>query len=101
MIVLAAIIKAFGQGVAQPALQAESIRHLGQQRRGVTSSTFYIGANIGQGIGPILGSFILNSWGYTTMFNTQAGLMLTGMAAYAWLQSRQTKNLTTGSNGHN
>lgn len=101
MIVLAAIIKAFGQGVAQPALQAESIRHLGQQRRGVASSTFYIGANIGQGIGPILGGFILNSWGYTTMFNTQAGLMLTGMAAYAWLQSRQTKNLTTGSNGHN
>lgn len=83
MIVAAAVIKAFGQGIAQPALQAESLRRLGAQRRGVASSTFYIGANVGQGFGPLLGGIISQACGYATMFYLLAGCLLAGMVAYS------------------
>ena len=83
MIILAAIFKAFGQGIAQPALQAESLRKLGRQRTGVASSTFYIGANIGQGFGPLLGGGLASLVGYKGMFSFSAILMICGILGYA------------------
>ena len=53
MILAAAVIKAFGQGTAQPSLQAECLRRSGSARRGLAASTFFIGANSGQGFGPL------------------------------------------------
>ena len=92
MIILAAVVKAFGQGTAQPALQAESLRKLGSQRKGVASSTFYIGASIGQGFGPLLGGVIASTYGYSGMFNFSALLMLCGILAYAIYNKRIDKS---------
>lgn len=88
MIILAAVVKAFGQGTAQPALQAESLRKLGSQRSGVASSTFYIGGHIGQGVGPLLGGTIASTFGYNGMFNFSAMLMLCGIFSYAVYNKR-------------
>lgn len=88
MIILAAVVKAFGQGTAQPALQAESLRKLGSQRKGLASSTFFIGANLGQGFGPLLGGTIASTFGYTGMFNFSAVLMLCGILGYAIYNKR-------------
>lgn len=88
MIILAAVVKALGQGTAQPALQAESLRKLGSQRKGVASSTFYIGANIGQGFGPLFGGTIASTFGYNGMFNFSAMLMLLGILGYAIYNKR-------------
>ncbi len=82
MIILAAILKAFGQGMAQPALQAESFLKLGRDRRGVASSTFYIGANMGQGFGPLIGGKIATVYGFTGMFNFSAGVLAVGILGY-------------------
>lgn len=82
MIILAAMFKAFGQGIAQPALQSESLRKLGSQRRGLASSTFYIGANIGQGFGPLLGGSLASLFGYKGMFNLSGVLMICGILGY-------------------
>ncbi|SMC16637.1 Predicted arabinose efflux permease, MFS family [Clostridium acidisoli DSM 12555] len=83
MIILAAIFKAFGQGFAQPALQAECFNKMGSEKRGLASSTFFIGANVGQGVGPLIGGGIASSLGYTWLFNISALMLLCGILFYA------------------
>lgn len=88
MIILAAVVTSLGQGTALPAIQAESIRKLGSHRKGLASSTYYIGANIGQGFGPIIGGTIASTFGYSGMFNFSAMLMLSGILVYAIYNKR-------------
>ena len=55
LLIGAAVCKALGQGMAQPAFQAECIRRAGPERRGVAVSMYYLGADIGNGIAPVVG----------------------------------------------
>lgn len=87
MILAAAVIKAFGQGTAQPSLQAECLRRSGSAQRGLAASTFFIGANSGQGFGPLAGGAIASAFGYTAMFNCSAVLLCSGLIGY-WLICR-------------
>jgi MFS family permease len=82
MVLIAAVCKAFGQGAAQPTLQSTCIKKLPPSRSGVATSTFFLGADIGQGIGPIIGGAISASFGYSAMFYCCVGLLIIGMAAY-------------------
>jgi predicted MFS family arabinose efflux permease len=75
VVLLAAVCKAFGQGSAQPSLQAACIKKLGPERSGVATSTYFIGADIGQGFGPILGGSVAQNYGYTTMFYCSAAIL--------------------------
>lgn len=88
MIIIAAIVKAFGQGIAQPALHAESFRKIGSNRRGVASSTFYIGASVGQGFGPLIGGGIASTFGYEGMFHFSAVMLICGMIGYYFYSVR-------------
>lgn len=94
MIVAAAIVKAFGQGIAQPVLQAESFNRLDKSRRGVASSDVYIGASIGQCFGPLLGGGLAFSFEYEGMFNDSAALMLGGVVAF-YIYNRYTATAKT------
>ena len=67
-IIAAAALYALGQGVGQPALMAATIKKVDAGRRGIAMSTYMIGADIGQGVGPTLGGSISEKWGYETMF---------------------------------
>jgi len=79
-ILLSGIIRSLGQGSAQPALQAACINKVGRDRSGVATSTYYLGGDIGQGVGPMVGGLILNviagSAGYVTVFNA-CGVLVT------------------------
>jgi MFS family permease len=72
---VAGACKAFGQGSAQPALQSACIKKLGPERSGVATSTFYIGGDIGQGMGPIIGGAVAGAFGYQTMFYSSAAVL--------------------------
>ena len=87
MILAAAVIKAFGQGTAQPSLQAECLRRSGPSQHGLAASTFFIGANLGQGFGPLVGGAIASSFSYAVMFDCSAALLLSGLIG-CWLLSR-------------
>ena len=76
VILLAAVLKAFGQGSAQISLQSASIKKVDALRVGVAASTYYIGADIGQGLGPIIGGKISELFGYQTMFFCVAAIIL-------------------------
>lgn len=82
MIILAAVLKAIGQGGGHVALQAESIKNVDESKRGIASGTFYIGADIGQGIGPWIGGVLSSTFSYKTTFSFTALLTLLGGVAF-------------------
>lgn len=83
VMLVAAVLKGIGQGTGAPAIQAECIKELGRERSGVATSTCYIGQDLGMIIGPIAGSFVYNSSGYSGVFNTGAvALLVMGGSAY-------------------
>ena len=54
ILILAGCTKAIAQGMSQPALQTEALRSVPSEKRGLASSTMYIGGDLGQAVGPIL-----------------------------------------------
>ena len=46
MLLISGILRAIGQGSAQPSLQAECINQIGKEKSGVASSTFFLGGDI-------------------------------------------------------
>lgn len=54
MFLVAAVLRAIAQGCIQPTLQTACLKKVGKDRSGVATSTFYLGADVGQGIGPII-----------------------------------------------
>ncbi len=83
VVLLAAVAKAFGQGAAQPSIQAACMKKLDASRSGVAAATFFIGADIGQGFGPMIGGAISQFYGYDIMFLVCTGLMVIAAIAYA------------------
>lgn len=75
MLLLSAAVRALAQGALQPSLQAACIQRVGVERSGTATGTYYLGADIGQGLGPILGGFIAGLWGYTEIFYFCIGLI--------------------------
>jgi MFS family permease len=58
-ILFTCVLRAVGQGAAQPSLQAGCINHVGRERSGVATSTYFLGGDVGQGIGPMVAGAIL------------------------------------------
>lgn len=88
VILLTAILRAIGQGAGQPSLQAACIELVGKKKSGVATSTFYLGADVAQGFGPMIGGAILmyitGITGYRTLFYLCA--LLFGVAVLAFIQ---------------
>lgn len=90
VVIAASVLIAAGQGAGQPSIQAASIKMLPASQSGLAASTFYIGADIGQGIGPVIGGAVTEMWGYGAMFYLCAALMLLGMLIFRLYSSRVT-----------
>ena len=80
------ILRALGQGAAQPSLQAGCINCVGRDRSGVATSTYFLGGDIGQGIGPMAGGFVLariaGLAGYQVLFGLCGTMMLAAMGYF-------------------
>jgi predicted MFS family arabinose efflux permease len=79
----AAVLKAIGHGSGQIALQSACIRKVPAVKVGIATSTFYIGADIGQGLGPIIGGSISDRFGYSTMFCCVAAFIAVSMLVFS------------------
>jgi MFS family permease len=88
VILLAAVLKAIGQGGGQLSLQSACIKKVDVARVGIASSTYYIGADIGQGFGPIIGGKISDIFNYEIMFYSIVVLMLIGLIVFNLYQWR-------------
>ena len=89
LVLVAAVLKAIGQGSGQSAIQADSVRKLGLERRGVASSSCYIGMDLGNVLGPAIGAFVISSAGYEVLFDIYAVLLLLCIPIY-WLYTRKS-----------
>lgn len=95
-IAASAVCKAFGQGIGQPAIQAEIVRRADPAAIGVATSTFYLASDAGQGLGPILGGFVSEHFGYEAMFYFFGLVMLAGMIFYLLYAGRFGKKPVQG-----
>lgn len=68
MFAVSAVIKALGVGALQPGIQAMCLQSVGASRRGAASSTYYIGADLGQGLSAMIAGGLIFTMGYAAMF---------------------------------
>ena len=90
-LLFAGALKAAGQGAGQVSLQAECIKRVSANRVGVANSTFLIGADIGQGISPIIGGVLVSSVGYSNTFYVTAVIFIVGFVAFNLYHRRLNK----------
>lgn len=93
LILLTGVIRSLGQGAAQPALQAGGINEAGIERSGVATSTYYLGGDIFQGIGPMLGGIVVEAFagaaGYTAIFAICGVFQLVMLVYFVWVTGKK------------
>lgn len=90
-IIFTGIIRSIGQGAAQPSLQAACIKNAGKERSGIAISTFLLGGDIGQGIGPMAGGWMIENWGYDCLFNFCGCLFAAGLMLFLLIRFRHKR----------
>lgn len=92
MLIISAICMAFGQGGGQPSIQSQCIKELSIDKRGIAISTYYIFADVFQGLGPITGGLIADHFGYAAPFTFAGWFLIIGLVLFVLLQYHK-KNL--------
>lgn len=93
VMLIAAVCKALGQGAGTPTIQAHAVKMLDKSHSGVAVSTIQIGQSLGNSIAPVLGSFLVKPFGYTTMFCGFGGIILAAGFLFLILQARREKKV--------
>jgi MFS family permease len=94
IILLAASLKALGQGGGQISLQSACLKMVDPWRVGLAAGTYYIGADIGQGLGPIIGGKLSSLFDYKIMFLCVAILLVIVMFVFLLYQRREMRKIT-------
>ena len=94
LILFTCVLRAIGQGAAQPSLQAGCINYVGRERSGVATSTYFLGGDVGQGVGPMVGGALLGMiaglQGYNFVFSFCGGLIIIAMI-YFFFKSKKER----------
>ena len=103
MILAVAVLYGIGQSSLSPALQATCVKKLGPSRVGIATSTYFIGYDAGQGLGPIIGGTIAGKFGLTSVFYICASLLFAGIVIYYLytLNAKKTKSKIVSENLNN
>lgn len=80
MLLVAAVISAFGYGACQPLIQTMCLKSVPKERRGAASATSYYGTDVGYLLGPLIAGSIIERWGYAMMFRTLPLLLILSLA---------------------
>ncbi len=89
LLLVAGCIKAMGQGTGQIALQMECLNRTESSQIGIAMATYYMGADIGQGLGPMFGGWLLGNWGYTPMYVASSAVLLISMPIFTLIHKAQ------------
>lgn len=68
LLLIAAILGAFGYGAAGPVARSMAMSVVSEQRRGAASSTLFVASDVGQLVGPVIGGLLVAHFGYAVMF---------------------------------
>lgn len=76
----AAVVGGFGYGAAGPVTRAMAMSVVPRERRGAGSSTLYLGSDLGQLVGPVVGGLLAASLGYAAMFRIAPASIVVALA---------------------
>lgn len=96
MLLAASALKAVASSAIQSSLLAECVKRAGPGRSGVATSTFYIGADVGQGVGPAIGGAIASALGYRSMFYVCGFVTLFGGVMFLFKDMREKRAKAAG-----
>jgi MFS family permease len=82
LMIIAALLLAFGQGAGQPALLSSCAMVGGKERRGVALSTYYLGMDVGLGIGNVTGAQVAHALGFTKAYLMCAAMLAIGLIVF-------------------
>jgi MFS family permease len=77
--ILATVFVAAGGGILHPLLMAQHVEYMPMVQRGRAVATFYLGFDLGNGIGAWLLGLVLQVWGLTPLFALAAGVSALGI----------------------
>lgn len=90
---LATSFVAAGGGILHPLLMALHVRYMPQNMHGRAVATFYLGFDMGNGVGVWLFGFVLDGWGLTALF---AGAALSAAIGALVCATVRTRRVETG-----
>lgn len=96
VLLIAAALKAIGQGTGQISLQTACMKKVDATKVGIATSTFYIGADLGQGFGPIICGELSERLGYTAMFYCIAFLIAISLIGFNLYQKKERTQFRGG-----
>jgi len=79
---IAGFIYGLGFGAAQPALQAMAVRNVAAERRGTANATFFLGFDLGIGLGSIVWGMVAEAAGYRPVYVWAMVPVVAAMALY-------------------
>jgi MFS family permease len=94
VLLAAAFAYGLGYGGLQPSLQAWCVRNSGLEQRGRANSTFYMGLDIGMGIGALLSGFIADWIGYQGMYLIMIVPLALAAVLFLIMRNREHNALT-------
>ncbi len=89
LVLAAAALKALGQGVGQVVLQGEALKRADPGSLGIATGTMFMGNDLGNTLGPVIGGAITDSLGYWAMFYVGIAAFALAMAAFIIYQKRK------------
>src|SRR5690606_13722418 len=96
---ISAFFIGIGYGTLFPALQTLYINMATSSKRGTANSTYLTGFDLGIGIGMLLGAYLADHYGFSTMYLITAGSCVVGLLLY-WFNSRKVYNNNVSSQPH-
>ena len=91
LVITAAFGRMFGQGIAQSSLQGQVLKDAGPEARGVASSTVYIGIDVGQGVGAMVGGALIDAVSPSGCFLLGPVSLAFGLIAYLYWYRRDKR----------
>jgi MFS family permease len=96
---ISAFFIGIGYGTLFPALQTLYINMAPSSKRGTANSTYLTGFDLGIGIGMLLGAYLADHFGFSTMYLITAASCVVGLLLY-WFNSRRVYNNNVSSQPH-
>lgn len=100
VLLLAGAIIGLGYGNFQSTAQALAVKVTPRHRMGLANSTYFIGLDLGLGVGPFALGFLVPVTGYRGMYVTLVGVVLVGLVVYYFAHGRKEKVLFQHSNSN-
>jgi len=89
LLLISAIFVGIGYGTIVPSAQAIAIQQSPKAKIGLATSTFYMFADFGAGIGPFILGILIPLMGYRNLYVTMAILVIFSIALYYFMHGRK------------